>query len=72
MKWPAVLAKASVSVLLAKVRSAPKELQLRPISNIILLEYGVLAGLCLDMAAVQLVKVALRFAGAKGDRMTLR
>jgi hypothetical protein len=65
----------SVSVLPAKVRSvksAPEKLLLRHITDIILLEYGILAGLCLDIEAAQLVKVAISFAGAKGDRMTFK
>jgi hypothetical protein len=65
MQWHAVLAKVSVSVLPTEVRLAPKELLLRHITDIILLEYGLLAGLCLDMEAAQLVKVAIGVASAR-------
>ena len=60
----------SVSVLSAEVRLAPKELLLRHIIDIILLEYTFLAGLCLDMDAAQLEKVAISVAGVTSDRMS--
>lgn len=46
------------------LRLSVANLRRNDISNIILLEYGFLAGLCLDMEAMQSLKVAIGFAGA--------